>query len=84
METAAQVVEVILQTYTVVGLAGLAALGLALLVAAIRRPESVTLQAPDAWKTYRFGYATYALIFVAFDMEMIFMYPWAVCSPTSG
>ncbi len=24
------------------------------------------------------AYAIYALIFLAFDMEMIFMYPWAV------
>ena len=34
--------------------------------------------APAAWAQLRFGFATYALIFLAFDMEMIFMYPWAV------
>ena len=36
------------------------------------------LSVPAAWKQYRFGFATYSLIFLAFDMEMIFMYPWAV------
>ncbi len=31
-----------------------------------------------AWSNYRFGYPVYALIFLSFDMEMIFMYPWGV------
>ncbi len=30
------------------------------------------------WTQFRFGFPIYALIFLAFDMEMIFMYPWAV------
>lgn len=33
---------------------------------------------PPAWAQVRFGFTVYALIFLAFDMEMIFMYPWAV------
>jgi NADH-quinone oxidoreductase subunit A len=68
----------ILHTYAIVALAGLAALGFALLGAALWRPAGQVLEAPDSWKQYRFGFATYALIFLAFDMEMIFMYPWAV------
>ncbi|ADJ29407.1 NADH-quinone oxidoreductase subunit A [Nitrosococcus watsonii] len=68
----------ILQTYTIVALIGLSALGVSLLAAAFWRPPSESLSAPDSWKKYRFGFTTYALIFVAFDMEMIFMYPWAV------
>jgi NADH-quinone oxidoreductase subunit A len=68
----------ILHTYAIVALAAIAALGFALLGAALWRPPVRQLLAPDSWKQYRFGYTTYALIFLAFDMEMIFMYPWAV------
>ena len=68
----------ILHTYAIVGLVGLLALGLALLAVALWRRPVQPLQAPASWRQYRFGFATYALIFVAFDMEMIFMYPWAV------
>ena len=68
----------ILQTYAIVALVGLSVLGLSLLAAAFWRPPTRPLRAPDSWKKYRFGFATYSLIFVAFDMEMIFMYPWAV------
>lgn len=32
----------------------------------------------SAWKNYHIGFVIFALVFVAFDMEMIFMYPWAV------
>lgn len=55
------------------------AVGLALLAAAaFARAPARTVRAPPAWAQFRFGYAVYALIFLAFDMEMIFMYPWAV------
>jgi NADH-quinone oxidoreductase subunit A len=64
--------------YSVVAITLLAAVGLGLLALAAYRPDGVKLEGPPAWKTYRFGFTTYALIFVAFDMEMIFMYPWAV------
>jgi NADH-quinone oxidoreductase subunit A len=68
----------ILSQYSVVGLAGLLALGLGLLGAAAWHPGVRHVEAPKAWKAYRFGYPVYALIFLSFDMEMIFMYPWAV------
>ena len=68
----------ILHTYAITGLLGLLVLGGVLLAAAVWRRPVVPLDAPASWKQYRFGFATYALIFVAFDMEMIFMYPWAV------
>lgn len=32
----------------------------------------------SAWKNYHIGFVIFALVFIAFDMEMIFMYPWAV------
>lgn len=68
----------VLHHYSIVGLAGLFVLAVALLGAAIWRRPVERPETPESWKTYRFGFATYALIFVAFDMEMIFMYPWAV------
>ena len=68
----------IVSLYGAVGLAALLVLGLALLLAAVWQPEVNILKLPAAWKQYRFGYPTFALIFLAFDMEMIFMYPWAV------
>ena len=64
--------------FAVVALVLLAVIGVGLLALALYRPERKRLAGGPAWKTYRFGFATYALIFVAFDMEMIFMYPWAV------
>ncbi len=64
--------------YAIVGMTALMTIGLALLGAAVWRPESRQLDMPAAWKPYRIGYPIYALIFVSFDMEMIFMYPWAV------
>lgn len=68
----------ILNDYALVGLVALLAAGILLLVAALSGGEPRTFSAPDSWKQYRFGFATAALVFLAFDMEMIFMYPWAV------
>ena len=31
-----------------------------------------------SWVQFRLRYAVVALLFVAFDMEMVFMFPWAV------
>lgn len=57
----------------------LMATGLGLLaLAAFARAPRRAVDAPPAWAQFRFGYPVYALIFLAFDMEMIFMYPWAV------
>ena len=65
------------------GAAGLA-VGLALLIGAFYHPKVEVVDAPDAWKPYRFGYPIYALIFLSFDMEMIFMYPWGVVFADTG
>ncbi len=32
----------------------------------------------SAWVQYRAGFYLYALLFVVFDVEAIFLYPWAV------
>lgn len=31
-----------------------------------------------SWMQYRAGYFLYALVFVVFDIETVFLYPWAV------
>jgi NADH:ubiquinone oxidoreductase subunit 3 (subunit A) len=65
-------------SFGVVALAVLIATGLALLALAFSDVGRREDQLPAAWAQFRFGYPVYALIFLAFDMEMIFMYPWAV------
>jgi NADH:ubiquinone oxidoreductase subunit 3 (subunit A) len=40
--------------------------------------ESGMVPIGDAWIQYRAQYYLYALIFVIFDVEVVFLYPWAV------
>ena len=52
-------------------------------------PERIPYQggeAPEvhAWSRYHARYYLMALIFLAFDMEMVFMYPWAVVFVREG
>ena len=72
------------QDYSIVGSVTLVVVGLTLLAAAVFRRSTRTVEVPDRWKQYRFGFATMALVFLAFDMEMIFMYPWAVVFARMG
>ena len=37
-----------------------------------------------AWSRYHVRYYLMAVLFLAFDMEMVFMYPWAVVYVTEG
>jgi NADH-quinone oxidoreductase subunit A len=37
-----------------------------------------------AWSRYHARYYPMALVFLAFDMEMVFMYPWAVVFVSEG
>lgn len=62
---------------------GLAAAGygLALLRRGRRR---LGPQRDPAWVRFHVRYYTFALIFIAFDMEMAFMYPWAVVFRSLG
>ncbi len=69
-----------------------AALGLAALALGLGRwigprPRATSAQPPPehggrtdhkTWVQFRVRYAVVALLFVAFDMEMVFMFPWAV------
>ena len=40
--------------------------------------ESGNLSPQPAWGRYHVHYYGFALLFLAFDMEMAYMYPWAV------
>lgn len=41
-------------------------------------PEFGSRTAHKTWVQFRLRYAVLALLFLAFDMEMVFMFPWAV------
>ncbi len=36
------------------------------------------------WVQFRVGYYVYALLFVVFDIETVFLYPWAVAFDKTG
>lgn len=69
---------------------GLAVLLLSLLLAALILVPARHVRAPGrpyegggrtghkTWVQFRVRYAVLALVFVAFDMEMVYMFPWAV------
>lgn len=38
----------------------------------------------DSWVQFRIHYYVYALLFVVFDVEVVFMYPWALVWKTLG
>src|ERR1700729_2762669 len=40
--------------------------------------------AGSPWNQFNVGYYLYALIFLIFDVELIFMYPWAVVVKKMG
>ena len=41
-------------------------------------------QVQPSWTRFHVRYYTFALLFVAFDMEMAYMYPWAVVFRSLG
>ncbi len=67
-----------LSGYALAGLLVVLAIGAGLLALALWPARPRAHSPPASWAQFRFGYPIYALIFLAFDMEMIFMYPWAV------
>ena len=40
--------------------------------------------AGSAWKQFNVGYYLFALIFLIFEVEMVFMFPWAVVAKKVG
>jgi NADH:ubiquinone oxidoreductase subunit 3 (subunit A) len=47
-------------------------------------PEHGGRTGHKTWVQFRLRYAVLALLFVAFDMEMVFMFPWAVAYKQVG
>ncbi|UJA19232.1 NADH-quinone oxidoreductase subunit A [Thermoleophilia bacterium SCSIO 60948] len=47
-------------------------------VLATRGTRTTDRGAAPAWPRFHVRYYTFALLFIAFDMEMAYMYPWAV------
>jgi NAD(P)H-quinone oxidoreductase subunit 3 len=47
-------------------------------------PEHGGHSGHKTWVQFRLRYAVLALLFVAFDMEMVFMFPWAVAYKRVG
>ncbi|MBA2677244.1 MAG: NADH-quinone oxidoreductase subunit A [Ktedonobacteraceae bacterium] len=47
-------------------------------------PEHGGRTGHKTWVQFRLRYAVLALLFVAFDMEMVFMFPWAVAFKQVG
>lgn len=76
-------------------LAAMLAIGVARWVGDVLNPLSLTVPervpfagglppAYHAWNRYHIRWYTMALLFLAFDMEMVFMYPWAVVFVREG
>ena len=62
-----------------------ALVGAAYLVVLARHGRKTTHPAQQpAWVRYHVRYYTFALLFIAFDMEMAYMYPWAVVFRSLG
>lgn len=46
--------------------------------------EELAPEAQQVWVQFRIQYYIYALLFVVFDIEVIFIYPWAVAYNALG
>lgn len=63
--------------------AGLVAVAYAIGLAAGGR-RTVDRGEQPSWPRFHVRYYTFALLFIAFDMEMAYMYPWAVVFRSLG
>ena len=73
----------------VAALTGVALVALALVVAGLISPRSFNAQKGEAYECgiptrgssmaqFKVGYYLYAILFLMFDVETVFLYPWAV------
>ena len=46
--------------------------------------ECGILSEGSPWNRFNIGYYLYALIFLLFDVELVFLYPWAVVARKTG
>ena len=84
--------------YTIIGIFLLMGIGFVLITFLIakllrpHRPGNVKLQSYEcgeaamgsSWIQYNVGYYIFALIFVIFDVEVVFLFPWAVVYRSLG
>ena len=74
---------------------GIGFCGLAMLVSKLIAPSSKNLQKLQAyecgvptigasWIQFNVGYYLFALIFLVFDVELMFLFPWAVVNKEMG
>ncbi len=79
----------------VVILTAIALVGIALGVARIVSPRSYNRQKGDAyecgiptrgrsWMQFKAGYYLFAILFLMFDVEAVFLFPWAVTVQDAG
>ena len=79
----------------VVILAAIALVGIALGVARIVSPRSYNRQKGEAyecgiptrgrsWMQFKAGYYLFAILFLMFDVEAVFLFPWAVTVQDAG
>mgnify|MGYP000779002730 CR=1 FL=1 len=75
--------------FVVVLITGLALVGAALLIAGLISPRSFNPQKGEAYECgiptrgssmtrFHVGYYLFAILFLMFDVETVFLYPWAV------
>lgn len=77
-------ISILVMLFTGIGFAGLA-IGVGKL-ASVRRTNSVKGEAYECgvptegktWSQFNVGYYLFSLTFLIFDVEMVFLYPWAV------
>ncbi|MCM1503945.1 MAG: NADH-quinone oxidoreductase subunit A [Muribaculum sp.] len=79
----------------VAALTGVALVALALVMAGLISPKSYNAQKGEAYECgiptrgesmaqFKVGYYLYAILFLMFDVETVFLYPWAVNMRTMG
>ncbi len=79
----------------VAALTGVALVALALVMAGLISPKSYNAQKGEAYECgiptrgesmaqFKVGYYLYAILFLMFDVETVFLYPWAVNMRTLG
>jgi NADH-quinone oxidoreductase subunit A len=73
-----------LSLFFVLGIGVAAIAGAILALAAARRTQLVDEGEDPSWPRFHVRYYTFALLFIAFDMEMAYMYPWAVVFKSLG
>jgi len=76
-------------------LTGLGVVGLVTVLARLLAPRSFNPQKEDpfecgiptrgrSWMQFRVGYYLFAILFLMFDVETMFLFPWAVVMKTLG